>query len=77
VATGAAASGTTISNTVTTYTATIAGQNAPVGFSGLAPGFIALGQVNLTVPSGSPSGLQDLVLTGGGSSSNVVKIRVR
>jgi uncharacterized protein (TIGR03437 family) len=77
VATGAAASGTAISNTVTTYTATVAGQNAPVGFSGLAPGFVALGQVNLTVPSGAPSGLQDVVLTGGGSSSNVVKIRVR
>jgi uncharacterized protein (TIGR03437 family) len=77
VATGAAASGSALSPTVATYTATIAGQNAPVGFSGLAPFFVALGQVNLTVPSGASSGLQDLALTGGGSTSNVVKIRVR
>jgi uncharacterized protein (TIGR03437 family) len=75
VATGVAASG--ISNTVTPYTATIAGLNAPVVFSGLAPNLVALGQVNLTVPSGSPSGLQDLALTGGGSTSNVVKIQVQ
>jgi uncharacterized protein (TIGR03437 family) len=60
-----------------TYTATVAGQNAPVGFSGLAPYYVALGQVNLTVPSGAPAGPQDLVITGGGSTSNVVKIQVR
>jgi uncharacterized protein (TIGR03437 family) len=75
VPTGSAATG--ISNTLTTYTATIAGQNATVVFSGLAPGLVALGQVNLTVPSGAPSGLQELVLTGGGASSNVVKIQIQ
>jgi uncharacterized protein (TIGR03437 family) len=75
VATGLAATG--ISNTLTTYTATVAGQNATVMFSGLAPGLVALGQVNLTVPSGAPSGLQELVLSGGGASSNVVKIQVQ
>lgn len=77
VATGAAASSTVLSNTVTKYTATIAGQNAPVAFSGLAPGFVALGQVNLVVPSGAPSGLQDLELKGSGSTSNVVKIHIQ
>jgi uncharacterized protein (TIGR03437 family) len=75
VATGTAATG--ISNTLTTYTATIAGQNAAVKFSGLAPNFVALGQVNLVVPAGAPSGSQDLALTGGGSTSNVVKIQVK
>jgi uncharacterized protein (TIGR03437 family) len=77
VITGAAASSTVLSSTAAAYTATIAGLNAPVAFSGLAPGFVALGQVNLAVPSGAPSGLQDLALTGGGGTSNVVKIRVR
>ena len=77
VATGAAASGTILSNTVTTYTATIAGQDAKVVFSGLGPNFVALGQVDLTVPIGAPSGLQELVLTGGGASSNVAKIQVQ
>jgi len=77
VATGAAASGSVLSTTATTYTATVAGLNAAVGFSGLAPGFVALGQVNLVVPAGAPSGAQNLALTGGGNTSNVVKIQVR
>jgi uncharacterized protein (TIGR03437 family) len=77
VATGAAASSTVLSTSVASYTATIAGQNAPVVFSGLAPGFVALGQVNLTVPGGAPSGLQDISITGAGVNSNVVKIRIR
>ena len=47
----------------------IAEQNAAVVFSGLAPGFVALGQVNLVVPA--------TVLTGGGSTSNVVMIQVQ
>jgi uncharacterized protein (TIGR03437 family) len=77
VATGAAASGTVLSNTVNTYTATIAGQNAKVVFSGLGPDFVALGQVDLTVPTGAPSGSQDLVLSGGGSTSSAVKIQIQ
>ena len=77
VVTGAAASGSVISNSAVAFTATVAGQDAPVKFSGLAPGFVALGQVNLVVPTGAPSGLQDLVLSGGGSASNVVKIQVQ
>lgn len=77
VATGVGASGTVLSSTTATFTATVAGQNAPVSFSGLAPGFVALGQVNLVVPSSAPSGLQDLVLTGGGVASNSVKVAVR
>lgn len=77
VATGAAASGTVLSNTVATYTATIAGQNAKVVFSGLGPNFVALGQVDLTVPMGAPSGSQDLVLSGGGATSSAVKIQVQ
>jgi uncharacterized protein (TIGR03437 family) len=77
IPTGQAASGSVLSNTVTTYTAKVAGQDAPVIFSGLAPNFVALGQVNLTVPSGAPSGAQDLVLSGGGATSNTVKIQVQ
>jgi uncharacterized protein (TIGR03437 family) len=77
VGTGDAASSTVVSNTLTTYTASVGGQTATVGFSGLAPGFVALGQVNLTVPAGTASGLQTLSLTGGGSTSNVVKIQVQ
>jgi uncharacterized protein (TIGR03437 family) len=76
VATGAAASSTVLSYAKTSYSATVAGLNATVAFSGLAPGFVALGQVNLVVPA-APSGLQSLVLTGGGVSSNTVKIQIQ
>lgn len=34
----------------------IGGVSAPVGFKGLAPGFAALYQINVTVPSSAPSG---------------------
>jgi len=77
VPTGAAASSSVLSTTTANFTATIAGQNAAVVFSGLAPRFVALGQVNLVVPAGAPSGSQNLALTGGGNTSNVVKIQVQ
>ncbi len=74
--TGAAASSSVLSFTQTTFTATVGGQNAPVSFSGLAPGFVALYQVNLVIPAGV-SGPQDFVLTGAGVSSNITKIEIR
>ena len=43
-------------NTVATATVTIGGANAPVVFAGLAPGFVALYQVNVQVPSNAPVG---------------------
>jgi uncharacterized protein (TIGR03437 family) len=43
-------------NTVATATVTIGGVNAPVTFAGLAPGFVALYQVNVQVPSNAPVG---------------------
>ena len=77
VGTGVGASTTVLSRTDSVFTATVAGQNVPVAFSGLAPGFVALYQVNLAIPPGATSGLQDLVITGGGASSKVVKIQLR
>ena len=56
VTTGAAASGTTLSNTNNTVGVYIDGVNATVLFAGLAPGFGGLYQVNVTIPSGLTSG---------------------
>jgi uncharacterized protein (TIGR03437 family) len=50
--TGAAASTTVISNTDTPATVTVDDKSAQVLFSGLAPGFVGLYQVNMIVPEG-------------------------
>ncbi|MEK7404894.1 MAG: hypothetical protein AAB225_07275 [Acidobacteriota bacterium] len=50
---------------------------AEVTYSGLAPGFLGLYQVNARVPEGTPSGLQPLWLEIGGRRSNEVRVRVR
>jgi uncharacterized protein (TIGR03437 family) len=57
-------------------TATIAGRDAAVFFSGLTPGFVGLYQANVTVPAGAASGEQDFTLSVNGVASNVVRIPV-
>ena len=52
----APASGNPLYQTVATASVTIGGVNAPVLFSGLAPGYVALYQVNVQVPEGVPTG---------------------
>ena len=56
---------------------TVAGVAAKVLFSGQAPGFPGLNQVNVQLPDGIPSGLQPLSITTGGVRSNEVKIRIK
>ena len=53
---GAPAPASPPSTTVNPVTVTIAGLNADVSFSGLAPGFAGLYQVNAVVPNGSDAG---------------------
>ena len=71
------APGTGAEITVATPTATIGGANAPVSFHGTAPGFVALYQVNVTVPTGLSSGNQPLVLSISGVSSAPVQLPVK
>jgi uncharacterized protein (TIGR03437 family) len=52
---------------------TVAGTAAEVTFSGFAPGFAGLYQVNARIPAGTPPGLQSVVITSGGVRSNDVK----
>jgi uncharacterized protein (TIGR03437 family) len=63
--------------TVAQPTATIGGTNAPVSFSGLAPGFVGLYQVNVQVPNGLTASNQPLVLTISGASSKPVLLPVK
>ena len=69
--------GTGAEITVATPTATIGGVNAPISFHGTAPGFVALFQVNVQVPTGLASGNQPLVLTISGVASQTVQLPVK
>ena len=72
---GAAASGQT---TIATPVVTIGGISGAVPFSGLAPGFVGLNQVNVRVPAGvTPGNAVPVVLSIGGQSSNQATIAVQ
>lgn len=78
VATGVPApGGPPLPQTVTLPVVTIGGFNAPVSFSGLAPGFAGLYQMNLQIPTGVTSGLQPVQIMIGGFTSNVATIAIQ
>lgn len=66
-----------LEETVTRPEVSVGGVPAQVGFSGLAPGFIGLYQVNAQIGAGTPSGLQPLTLTMNGVRSNEVPVMIQ
>ena len=77
-ASGEAASSDPLSTTITNPTVTIGGIQGAVNFSGLAPGFVGLYQVNVEVPEGVEPGSEVLlVLLQNGVPSNTVTIAVQ
>ncbi|HVO97516.1 MAG TPA: hypothetical protein VMT15_05585 [Bryobacteraceae bacterium] len=76
VADGAATPSTGLVQTTYTPTVTIGGVNAPVIFSGLTPGLIALWQLDITVPSGLAAGSYPMIVTINGQSSNSATVSV-
>jgi uncharacterized protein (TIGR03437 family) len=75
---GQPASSTSLTPTVNTVTMTIGGVNANVIFAGLAPGFIALYQVNAIMPSGvAPGSAVPVTLSVGGQTSPVVTMAAK
>lgn len=71
---GAAGNGQT---TTASPTVKIGGKNSTVTFSGLAPGFVGLYQINAVIPAGLASGNQAVVVTLSGASSNSVLLPVK
>ncbi|MEO8658186.1 MAG: S8 family serine peptidase [Bryobacteraceae bacterium] len=76
-ASGAPAPSVPLAETPNKPAVSIGGQSATVLFSGLAPGFAGLYQVNAIVPAGINPGIQPVVISIGGFSSNPVNLAVQ
>jgi uncharacterized protein (TIGR03437 family) len=76
-ASGDPASSTLLSKTTSAPTVTIGGVSAPVLFSGLAPGFAGLYQMNVTVPASIGAGPQTVTLSIGGQVAKASRITVQ
>jgi uncharacterized protein (TIGR03437 family) len=76
-ASGEPASTQTLSRTTAAPTVTIGGRPAGVSFSGLAPGFAGLYQLNVEVPADAPTGIQALTLSIGGVTAKTSSIPVQ
>jgi uncharacterized protein (TIGR03437 family) len=75
---GAAAPGNPPANTLAKPAVKIGGQSANVSFSGLAPGFVGLYQIDAVVPAGVTAGDQvSVVVSIAGQTSPPVTISVR
>ena len=55
----------------------VAGRTAVVTYSGAAPLYVGLYQVNIELSADTPAGLQPLVLSINGVESNTVQVAVR
>ena len=66
-----------LARTNATPTVTIGGQPAAVSFSGLAPGFPGLYQIDATVPAGLSAGNQSVTVSIGGRTSKASGIAVQ
>ncbi|MEP7271792.1 MAG: S8 family serine peptidase [Acidobacteriota bacterium] len=63
--------------TAVTPAVTIGGITAAVSFSGLAPGFVGLWQLNVLIPGNAPTGnAVPLVISTGGRTGNIVMIAI-
>ena len=62
--------------TVVVPSVSMGGLNAIVAFSGLAPGFVGVYQVNVVVPSGLVTGNQPVEIVSSGVASNIVQMPV-
>jgi len=74
---GAAASLTTLSTVNARTEVLIGGRPATVHFSGLAPGYAGLYQINATVPAELAAGETELLLRVGGVTSQAVRLPLR
>jgi len=77
LASGSAAPTNTLHQTVGTPLVNVANAPAEVTFSGLAPGFVGLYQVNIRLPASTPRGTQPIQIVMNGVASNVATVEVQ
>jgi len=75
--TGAAASGSTLAQTKITPSVTVGGAGAQVLFAGLAPGYVGLLQINITLPPTLPSGTLPMLIQFGTTAAPQVNLYVK
>lgn len=73
---GAASPQAPLANVTAPFSAVIANKPATVTFAGLAPGFVGLVQMNITIPTGLSTGSYPLLITIDGQTSKPVNISV-
>jgi minor extracellular serine protease Vpr len=76
-ASGDPAGSSPLSQTVNTPIVMIGGQQAVVGFSGLAPGYAGLYQLNVTVPANISAGIQNVTVQIGGVTSPIATLPIQ
>jgi len=76
-ATGEPAPYDPLAETLTKPVVTIGGRSAEVFFSGLAPGFAGLYQINVAIPAGLSAGNQPVTVSIGGRTSKTSYIAIR
>ncbi len=76
-ASGSVAPASPLAQTTTLPVVTIGGQQATVAFSGLAPGYAGLYQINVTVPESLSAGTQPVAISMGGKTSKQSAIPVQ
>ncbi len=77
LASGQAAPTTTLHRTVGTPLVNVANAPAEVTFSGLAPGFVGLYQVNIRLPASTARGTQPVQIVMNGIASNTATVEVQ
>jgi uncharacterized protein (TIGR03437 family) len=65
------------SNTMSTPVVTIGGIPGSVQFSGLAPGYAGLYQLNVTIPTDAQPGMQPVAITVNGVAANPVLLPIQ
>jgi minor extracellular serine protease Vpr len=76
-ASGDPAPSSSLAATTAVPTVTVGGVAATVQFSGLAPGYAGLYQLNVVVPPTAPTGAQPMVMNVNGVASNTATVNIQ